>query len=462
MIRPLSLGEIGRAIGAAVPDACAGVQVAGISTDSRTVSSGELFVALRGERFDAHDHVVEAERHGAVALVCSRAVPTSVPALHVPDTELALGAIGALHRSLFTGSVVALTGSAGKTTTKEMIAAILGTAGPVLATRGNLNNEIGVPLTLFRLEQSHRYAVIEMGAGKPGDIAYLAGIASPQVALLTNALPAHLERLGSLEEVARTKGAIFEALPRDGVAVLNADDDFAGYWAELVGQRRMLRFSASGSPAADVRASNVRLLDGCAEFLLELPGESRHIHLAIPGVQQVANALAAAAVGHALGLRAREMADALAGIEAPAGRMQRRRGDGGALLIDDTYNANPGSVRAAIDTLAGFGGLRVLVLGNMAELGADAAALHRSTGQHARQQGINRLFATGPNAIHLAEGFGCEAQVYGSREELAGALLGCDTPESVILVKGSRSAGMEAVIDALTLKTPGHARTGTH
>jgi UDP-N-acetylmuramoyl-tripeptide--D-alanyl-D-alanine ligase len=462
VIRALTLGEIALALGVTVPADDAGRLVEGISTDSRSVAAGELFVALRGARFDAHDHVAEAQSRGAVALVCSRAVSASVPVLQVPDTERALGAIAALHRSLFSGTVVALTGSAGKTTTKEMIAAVLATAGSVLATRGNLNNEIGVPLTLFRLRQEHRYAVIEMGAGKPGDIAYLADIVRPRVSLLTNALPAHLERLGSVAEVARTKGAIYEALPPDGIAILNADDDYASYWSGLAAQRRVLRFSARGDAGADVRAKDVRLEEGCARFRLELPGDAVEVSLALPGVQQVANALAAAAVGHVLGVPASAIAGALAELEAPAGRMQRREGSGGALVLDDTYNANPGSVQAAIDTLAGFAGLRVLALGNMAELGAEAPALHRATGRHARECGIDELLAIGPHAREVAAGFGSAAEVHASLEELARALQARDVPGNVILVKGSRSAGMEAVVAALTRTRPGHARTGTH
>ena len=462
MIRPLLLREVCAALAVPVPAGHDTLAFSGVSTDSRTLVPGELFVALRGERFDAHEHVAEAERRGAVALVCSRQVDATVPVVTVDDTERALGVIAGLHRSLFSGVVVALTGSAGKTTTKEMIAAILATAGPVLATRGNLNNEIGVPLTLFRLEHAHRYAVIEMGAGKPGDIAYLAAIAKPRVSLLTNALPAHLERLGSLDEVARTKGAIYESLPEGGVAILNADDDYAAYWGGLAGARRIVRFSAQAKAGADVRAGRVVLADGCAAFRLELPGEAVDVRLSLPGVQQVANALAAAAVAHALGVPAADISRALAAIEAPAGRMQRRTGSGGALILDDTYNANPGSVRAAIDTLAGFRGTRVLALGNMAELGADAGALHHGVGLHARARGIDRVFVTGPNAAEVARGFGGGADVHATRDSLARALAAFDVPGNVILVKGSRSAAMEAVVAALTPPTAGHARTGTH
>lgn len=463
MIRPLGLGEIAAAVGTTIPGRDAEVRVDGVSTDSRSVRPGDLFVALRGERFDAHDFLADVQDSGAAALVCSRAVSARIPVLQVPDTLLALGAVAALHRSLFDGRVVALTGSAGKTTTKEMLAAVLAPLGPVLATAGNLNNEIGVPLTLFRLEGGHRHAVVEMGAGKPGDIAYLANIARPDVALLTNALPAHLERLGTLEEVARTKGAIYESLGPGGVAVLNGDDAFASYWAGRIGDRRCIRVSARGEPGAEIRALDVAMHEGCASFVLHMPGSSAPVRLAIPGVQQVANAVMAAGVAHARGLDALAVAAALAELRPVAGRMRALGGRGGSRLIDDTYNANPGSMRAAIDTLAGFGGLRVLALGEMAELGPAAAALHREIGAHAALRGIDRLLATGRHAAALAEGFGAGAEVFANRDALVEACRGMDRAGVVLLVKGSRSAGMEAVIAALAEDdTPGLARTGTH
>ncbi len=462
MIRPLALAEIAHALDLEPPAGGESLQVTAVSIDSRTVQPGQIFVALRGERFDAHDFADEVVRRGAAALVCSRDVNVPVPVLKVSDTEIALGRIGAYHRSLFGGTVVALTGSAGKTTTKDMIAALLAAVGPVLATRGNLNNEIGVPLTLLSLEANRQFAVIEMGAGKPGDIEYLAQMARPQVALLTNALPAHLERLGSLEEVARTKGAIYAALPVDGIAVLNADDPFAAYWAGVIGARRTLRFSALGAAGAELRASSIRMQDGCARFCLELPGEQVAVRLAVLGVQQVANALAAAAVGHALGLPGETIARALESLQGTAGRMRRLHGDAGALLIDDTYNANPGSVRAAIDTLAGLDGTRVLVLGNMAELGPDAPALHRACGVHARERGIDHLLATGQHAADVAAGFGSGAAIFGDREELIAAARTFDRLGSAILVKGSRSAGMESVITALSTRTSAPTLTGTH
>jgi UDP-N-acetylmuramoyl-tripeptide--D-alanyl-D-alanine ligase len=458
MMRDLGLSEIAAALGQ--PPPVAEVALCGVSTDSRTIARGELFVALAGERFDGHAFVGEVERRGAAALLCSRAVRATVPVLQVADTERALGAVARLHRDLFTGTLVALTGSAGKTTTKEMIAAILARAGRVHATRGNLNNEIGVPLTLFGLEPGVRYAVIEMGAGKPGDIAYLAGIARPDVALVTNALPAHLERLGSLDEVARTKGALYEALPATGTAVLNVDDSFAPQWRARIGTRPLVRVSARGAPEADVRALDVTVERGHARFTLEFAGARIPIVLGIPGVQQVANAVAAAGVALAAGLGEAEVRAGLEGLRAMAGRMQHALTATGCTLIDDTYNANPGSAMAAIDTLASFPGTRVLVMGNMAELGAGAAQLHEAVGAHARARGIEKLLVTGPHATAMARGFGAGAEVFATREALLAACRAHDRAGLVMLVKGSRSAGMEAVVAAMLDGLPGAIPAG--
>jgi UDP-N-acetylmuramoyl-tripeptide--D-alanyl-D-alanine ligase len=301
-----------------------------------------------------------------------------------------------------------------------------------------------------------------MGAGKPGDIAYLAEIARPDVVLVTNALPAHLERLGSLEEVARTKGAIYEALPAQGVAVLNIDDAFAPAWAERIGARRTIRVSARGAAEADVRASAVSLASGCATFTLVLAGAELRVRLRIPGVQQVANAVAAAGVALALGIDVACVPAGLESLEPGAGRMRPRPARGGALVIDDTYNANPGSVRAAIDTLATFPGTRVLVLGNMAELGAEAAELHAAAGAYAHERGIERLLATGVHAKAVASAFGAGGCAYANREALAEACAGLDAPDVVMLVKGSRSAGMEAVVAALVDAVPGLSRAEAH
>jgi len=460
MMRPMSLAEIAIALDIAPPSR--DVMFSGVSTDSRTIGPGELFVALHGEHFDAHEFVAVAVARGAVAAVCSRDVATSVPTLLVPDTLLALGLIAHHNRRLFTGRVVGLTGSAGKTTTKEMIAAILARAGTTISTAGNLNNEIGVPLTLLRLQPQARFGVIEMGAAKPGDIAYLGRFAAPDVALLTNAMPAHLEGFGSLEAIAATKGEIYEALGATGVAVLNIDDRFALDWEKRIGDRRVIRTSARHDAAADVRAVAVRIEAGAARFQLELPGGSCAVCLGVPGVHQVSNAVNAAAVALALGIDIDCIKSGLESVRAVSGRMQQLRTSNGCLLIDDSYNANPGSVRAAIDSLASYPGERVLVLGNMAELGEHADRLHREVGAYAQQRDIGQLLLVGEHGNEVAAGFGARARVFASREALIAACRDFDRDGVVMLVKGSRSAGMEQVVEALTGAQSGLSRAGRH
>ncbi|MCP5321530.1 MAG: UDP-N-acetylmuramoyl-tripeptide--D-alanyl-D-alanine ligase [Pseudomonadales bacterium] len=460
MMRAMGLVEVARVLGVAAP--AHNVHFTAVSTDSRAIAPASLFVALCGERFDAHAFVGEAERGGAVALLCSRPVSAGVPVLLVPDTLRALGAIARHNRELFSGPVVALTGSAGKTTTREMIAAILRTGGPVHATAGNLNNEVGVPLTLLGLGPQAHAAVIEMGAARPGDIAYLAAFVRPDVALVTNALPAHLQGFGTLAAVAAAKGEIYEALGADGIAILNLDDPFAATWRARVGSRRVIGVSVRGDALADVCAEDVRLQDGCARFRLLTPAGCGDVRLAVPGVQQVANAVCAAAVGVALGVRPEAIRAGLQAVVPVAGRMQPRVTTRGALLIDDSYNANPGSVRAAIDSLVSFDGERVLVLGAMAELGAGSRDLHREVGAHARLRGVTQLFACGEHAEALAAGFGTGARIFASHEELTAACRSFDRPGCVILVKGSRAAAMERVVDALVDADPGVAGAGRH
>jgi UDP-N-acetylmuramoyl-tripeptide--D-alanyl-D-alanine ligase len=460
MMRPMSFAEIADVLD--LPRPAQDVSFCGVSTDSRTIAAGELFVALHGERFDAHEFVGAAVARGAVAVVCTRHVATQVPTLLVPDTLLALGLIARHNRMLFAGRVVGLTGSAGKTTTKEMIAAILSRAGPTIATQGNLNNEVGVPLTLLRLDAQARFGVIEMGASKPGDIAYLGRFAVPDVALLTNAMPAHLQGFGSLEAIAGTKGEIYDALGPAGVAVLNIDDRFAPDWERRIGSRRLIRASARHDSAADVRAADVSIEAGMARFRLELPDGSRAVQLGVPGVHQVSNAVNAAAVALALGIGTDCIVSGLEAVRAVSGRMQQLRTDSGCLLIDDSYNANPGSVRAAIDSLACFSGERVLVLGNMAELGGHADALHREVGAYARERGIEQLLLVGEHGAEVARGYGARARVFASRDELAEACREFDRDGVVMLVKGSRSAGMEQVVEALTGVQSGLSRAGRH
>ncbi|GGO82533.1 UDP-N-acetylmuramoyl-tripeptide--D-alanyl-D-alanine ligase [Marinobacterium nitratireducens] len=430
------------------------LDVEGVSTDTRQIGPGDLFVALRGERFDAHDFVAEAQRQGAVAAVVDHALPLELPQLVVADTRIALGRLAQHHRGRFTGTLVAVTGSSGKTSVKEMLASIFAGAGSTLATRGNFNNDIGVPLTLFRLEPQHRYAVIEMGASGPGEIDYVTRLASPDVAILNNAMGAHLEGFGSLEGVVRAKGEIFNGLGPDGTAVVNADDPHAQVWlAQLVG-RRVLRFGLERDDV-EVTARHLHRQDnGCYGFDLAIVDDSVPVRLQVLGRHNVANALAAAAAAFAAGMTPLQIADGLGRFEAVPGRMRPLAGPAGCRLIDDSYNANPGSVRAAIDMLADMPGARALVLGDMAELGADSAEQHAGIGRHAAERGIEHLFGLGRLSAEAVKAFnaagGRDAMAFHDREQLINHLKGLLHDDLTLLVKGSRSAAMEKVIAGLT------------
>ncbi len=374
----------------------------------------------------------------------------SLPQWVVPDTTEALGQIALVNRERFAGPAIAITGSSGKTTVKEMTAAILSRCGPTLATRGNLNNHIGVPLTLLGLAPEHRYAVIEMGASAAGEIASYCRWARPDVALVNNIGAAHLAGFGSLEGTARAKGEIYRGLGEGGVAVVNLDEPFAGGWLDALGETVRISYGVAAE-RADVRARDIRMdEDGCCHFVLDLKGETVAVSLPLPGRHNVHNALAAAACALAVGAPMARIGEGLAQVSTVGGRMRVCTGAGGARLIDDSYNANPGSVRAAIDTLARFDGRRVLVLGDMGELGASEAELHREVGEYARQQGIDELWAVGRLSAYACVGFAGAARHFEDRNSLAVALRPLLEPTVTVLVKGSRSAGMEAVVAALT------------
>lgn len=414
----------------------------GASIDSRTVAEGELFVAIRGERFDGHDFVAAAAERGAAAALVEQPV-TGLPSVEVADTRAALGQLGHRWRARMSATVVGITGSNGKTTVKEMIAAILTRRGQTLATRGNYNNDLGVPLTLVRLGTEDRFAVIEMGANRPGEIARLAELAEPVVAVVTNAAAAHLEGFGTLEGVARAKGELFATLPGDGVAVINADDNFAPLWRELAGDRRVISFGLTGD--ADVRASE---LDDTS-FTLHTRGEEARVTLRLPGVHNVSNALAAAACAAALESGIDDVVAGLAQVEIPAGRMQRRTADSGALLLDDSYNANPASLAAGLEVLIELPGEHWLVLGDMGELGPDSGSLHREAGTMVTTAGVNRLYTLGPLAALAAACFDGDARCFYDRDELISGLKR-DLHEGVAcLIKGSRAMGMEHVVNSL-------------
>ena len=427
----------------------ADVTFTAVTSDSRTATAGSLFVALKGERFDGHDFVAQVKQQGAVAALVERADPAwgDFPLIQVADTRLALGALAAFWRSRFNIPVVGLTGSCGKTTVKEMIAAILraatGNPEQVLATQGNLNNDIGLPLTLLGLRDTHCYAVIEMGMNHPGEIAYLTGIAKPDVALITNAQAAHLAGLGSVEAVARAKGEIFQGLAEGGSAIINADDDYAGLWLELAQGHRILRFGLS--QPAEVSAT-CRLQPFGSEIEMTTPQGPCSLTLPVPGEHNVRNALAAAAVAQALGVGNDVIVRGLTAAAAVKGRLQKKAGLHGATLIDDTYNANPGSVRAAIAVLAGLPGKKVLVLGDMGELGEGARALHAEIGAAAKAAGIDQLFTLGDLSVAAAKAFGAGGVHFEYIEDLLHDVENLLAPDVTVLVKGSRFMQMERVV----------------
>jgi UDP-N-acetylmuramoyl-tripeptide--D-alanyl-D-alanine ligase len=429
-----------------------------VTTDSRTLEHGALFVALPGERFDGHDFVAEAAARGAAAVLVSRPLDVAVPQVIVSDTLVALSAFARAWRRNSQGVVIGVTGSNGKTTVKEMLGAILSRMGPCLVTQGNLNNHIGVPLTLCRLEPAHRYAVIEMGANHPGEIGHLAGIAEPSVGLVINAGPAHLEGFGGIEGVARGKGEMFEALGLDGTAVINADDRYAAYWHTLVRTTgRVVTFGIR--ERADVTATNVAARLGhsgfVSEFDLVASAGRRSVALQLAGEHNIMNALAAAAAALAAGAGLDAIQQGLQSMRPVAGRLEIKPALQGARLIDDSYNANPGSLRAGLRALSEVPGERWLVLGEMAELGAGAPHLHAEIGEFARQCGISRLFAIGAEARHAVEAFGPGATWFASTDELVAAVKPGLKPDLTVLVKGSRVNRLERVTSALV--QPGQA-----
>lgn len=417
----------------------------GVSTDSRTLRAGELFVALEGPHFDGHDYLPAVAAAGAAGALVRRAHP-SLPCLEVADPLAALGQLAAAWRARFDIPVLAVTGSSGKTTVKELLAAALAGLGPVLATRGNRNNHIGVPLTLLELRDTHRAAVVEMGMSHAGEIAHLTDLTRPTLGLISNAGPAHLEGLGSVAAVARAKGELIERLPPHAVAVLNADDAHCPLWRQLAGNRQIITFGLD--QAADVTADYQPSADG-TEVELHTPSGTVSTRLHLLGRHNVQNALAATAAALAAGASLADVAAGLRTTRPVPGRLYPLPAQQGARLIDDSYNANPLSVQAAIAVLAGLPGERVLVLGDMGELGADAAALHGECGAAAHAAGIEHLLTLGPLSAHAAAAFGAGAVACRELAQLvdvAGRLL---RPDVTVLVKGSRSAGMERVVQAL-------------
>ncbi len=457
----MTLLEAAQAIGALAlgPN----VPFLGVSTDSRNVTQGDLFIAIKGERFDGHEYIRMALSLGAVAAMVDQSWPDQdlgLPLLRVDNTRLALGRLAQAWRALNNTPLVAITGSNGKTTVKEMVAAILRAElwgdgngddkDALLATEGNLNNDIGVPLTLLKLRRQHRYAVIEMGMNHPGEIEYLSKMTSPDAAVINNAQRAHLALLGTIEAVAHAKGEIFAGLRPDGVAIINADDPHAYVWRELTGSRKRIEFALSQPAAISARFS----LTGFGSHIdFQTPSGEISTQLQVPGAHNVRNALAACAVAFTLGVKPVSISAGLRAFAGVKGRMQRKSGTQGAILIDDTYNANPDSAKAALDVLAQFQGVKIFVLGDMGEIGPDGNAMHAAIGQYAQELGIDRLFSLGELSHQAAAKFGNGSALYVRAEDLIANLRPLLTIGVTVLIKGSRFMHMERVVNALTAET---------
>lgn len=453
----MSVLSCARVLGGAASGA--DVSFRSVSTDTRTLEPGALYVALKGEHFDGHDFLDGAAARGAAAALVSHATNTALPTINVPDTRLGLGQLARYWRAQFRIPVIGVTGSNGKTTVKNMLAAILGEAGETLATAGNLNNDIGMPLTLLKLRATHRYAVIEMGMNHAGEIDYLTHLCRPTIALINNAAPAHLAGLGSVGGVARAKGEIFAGLGDDGIAVINADDAFCDFWRDLAAPHQVMTFGMQHD--ANVRARYEAGTQG-ARVYLSTPMVEVGVVLKLIGRHNALNAAAASCAAIAAGASLAHIQTGLEKLDATPGRLEVKAGLGGARIIDDTYNANPASVAVALDVLADFGGERVLVFGDMGELGETAEAAHRDVGKAARAAGVSMLYATGALSQHAVNAFGAGARHFADREALAAALVPQLHAGMTVLVKGSRSAGMEKVTAALIGKMAGKSAGALH
>ena len=421
-----------------------------VNTDTRTLAAGDLFVALRGENFDAHNFLKQAEEKNVCGLVVEKFnANIKLPQLVVKDTLLALGQIAAMNRNAFMKPVLAITGSSGKTTVKTMLADILRECGDVHATKGNLNNHIGVPLTLLQLNAEHDFAVIEMGASAIGEIAYLCSLAKPQVTMVNNVMPAHIAGFGSIEGVAKAKGEIYQALSTTDTAVINIDDNFATQYLHSA-KSRIIKVSLNDS-SADCYAKNIKSLDGAMSFELNLYDKSVDIVINALGDHSVRNALMASAMAYSVGANRQQIQQGLKIFSPVGGRMSRHVGVKGASIIDDSYNANPGSVRAAIDVLASHKGERILVLGDLGELGENEKELHASLGEYARSKNIDHFFSLGSLTKYASDAFGRQEGMhhFSERDLLITQLKEIISSNTTILIKGSRSAKMDLVVSAL-------------
>ncbi len=425
------------------------VSFASVSTDSRAIKKDDLFIALRGPNFNGNLYVDNVKTKGAVAALVEEIQAADIPQVKVQSTLKALGDIAKYNRNQFKGKVLAVTGSSGKTSVKEMLAAILSEEGQVLATSGNLNNDIGAPLTLLRVEAGHEFAVIELGASAVGEIAYTAALTQPDIAIITNAANAHLEGFGSYENIVTAKGEIVESLGSEGTAILNADDPAFEKWLALASPRKYVSFSVCNDKNADVWAESIKLSAGLSEFDLCWSGGRVCVSLPLPGKHNIANALAASCAANALGVKWKSIAVALGHLNGVKGRLEITESDLGYTVINDTYNANPSSTRAALDVLASAEGFRVVVLGDMGELGPDAKMLHEQAGRYAKEGRSDALYACGEFADNVVAGYGDGGFSFASKAELIESLTKELQQGATYLVKGSRSAAMEEIVDKM-------------
>lgn len=433
------------------------VSIDNVSTDTRTITPGSLFIALRGGNFDGHRFVEQAIEKGAVAVIVDQQLKIKVPQIVVENTTRALGALGAGIKNQLRPKTVAITGSMGKTTVKEMVAAVLSRLGNVLATAGNFNNEIGVPLTLLRLEEQHDFAVMELGANHRGEIAYTTGLTQPDVCMINNIAPAHLEGFGDIDGIARAKAEIFEHSSDECVAVVNCDVSYSKRWLSKMSGREVIKYSIDKSKDVDMWVDNICLDEfGCATFDLcrksDGINENALVQLNVPGLHNVANALAAACVCVSLGASLLDISLGLVQMQPVKGRVNLLKVNTHLTVIDDTYNANVDSAKAAIDLLKQTAGHTIVVLGDMAELGLNARSYHEEVGVYAKEQGINHLLSLGVLSQNASDGFGDKAKHFSTREQLLShlyQLINQASQKVTVLVKGSRSAKMELVVSAL-------------
>lgn len=481
MMASFTLAELAKAISATVTSSMAvaetdKIESRNINTDSRSLVSGDVFLALRGDNFDGHNYLTQAHANGAVAAIVDKDyeltdnIPADFPLLVVDDTLFALGKAGQWNRSQFNGPLISITGSAGKTSVKSMAAHMLQLIGECWSTPGNFNNHVGAPLTLLGLSAEHKAAVIELGASGPGEIAYTSQFTQPDVAILTNVSGAHLEGFGSIETIMQTKGEIIDSLSADGCAILNADDQYYADWVLRAGKRKVLSFGVNNF--ADVMAQNIICNEfGCAFDVVYQQNKTTCYPCTIPllGQHNVMNALSVIAAGLALGLNLEAIIEQLKTLPSVDGRLQWVDGEGGVRIINDSYNASPASVKAAIDVLSLWQGNTWLVLGDMAELGDDSESIHREMGEYAQQKGIAHFVATGNDCRHAIAAFnqaaGSDAtntaQWFKQQDSLLNYINTNKQPGQIFLVKGSRSAAMDNIVAALSLKRVDHVSNST-